>query len=55
LNNELATYVDHDAATATLARRDFESVWNRLNVVGSVLAVCGPIAISFVRRTAAET
>ena len=51
LNNELATYVDLDAATAAVARREFESTWNRLNLLRSVLAVCGLIAISSVRRT----
>ena len=49
LNNELATYVDLDAATAAVARRDFESTWNRLNLLRSILAVCGLIAIATVR------
>ena len=55
LNNELATYVDLDAATAAVARDDFESTWNFLNLLRSILAVGGLIAISSVRRTAAAT
>ncbi len=50
LNDELATYVELDAATAALARSEFESTWNRLNLLRSVLAVCGLIAVSSVRR-----
>lgn len=52
LNNELATYVDLDDATAAIARDDFESTWNTLNLLRSILAVSGLIAISAVRRTA---
>lgn len=55
LNNELATYVELDAATAAVARGDFESTWNFLNLLRSILAVGGLIAISSVRRTAAAT
>lgn len=51
LNNELATYADVDAATAAIARDEFESTWNTLNLLRSVLAVCGLIALSAVRRT----
>lgn len=52
LNNELATYVNLDATTAAAARDDFESTWNTLNLLRSILAVCGLIAVSAVRRTA---
>jgi hypothetical protein len=47
LNNESATYVDLDAATAAVARSDFKSTWNRLNVLRSILAICGLIAIGW--------
>jgi len=51
LNNELATYVELDAATAAIARQDFESTWNQLNLARSILAVCGLIAVAAVRPT----
>jgi len=55
LNNELATYIDLDASTAAVARSEFESTWNFLNLLRSILAVGGLIAVSSVRRTAAAT
>lgn len=48
LNNELATYADLDATNAAVARDDFESTWNTLNLLRSILAVGGLIAISSV-------
>ncbi|MEP6298552.1 MAG: DUF1772 domain-containing protein [Ilumatobacter sp.] len=49
LNDDLATYVDLDAASAAAERGDFESTWNRLNLVRSVLAVAGLVAVASVR------
>lgn len=51
LNNELATYVDVDATTASIARRDFESTWNNLNLARSVLAVAGATLVAMARPT----
>lgn len=44
LNNELAQYVQLDAATAAEARGDFEGPWNRWNLIRTVTAVGAAIS-----------
>ncbi len=51
LTAELDTYIDLDPGTASFARRNFESSWNRLNLVRAVLSAGGLLAISAVPKT----
>ena len=46
LNNELATYVDPSMAEARIARDGFETVWNRWNLVRSILSAIGAFAVA---------
>lgn len=55
LNNELATYVDLDAATAAIARSDFESTWNLLNLARSILATLAAMALAGASISARRT
>lgn len=46
LNDELAGWVDPTAAEASVARAEFETVWNRWNLVRTVLSVAGAVAVA---------
>ncbi len=45
LNDQLATYVDLDAESATTARNEFEDTWNRWNLLRTATSVVGAICI----------
>jgi uncharacterized membrane protein len=51
LNDELATYQDLTVERAARARADFEQVWNRWNLVRTVLAVAGFAAVTLAATT----
>jgi uncharacterized membrane protein len=46
LNNELATHTDLDAASAAIARADFESTWNLLNLARTLLSTLAAVALA---------
>lgn len=47
LNDELATYVDPTLADAHIARAEFETTWNRLNLVRTVCSIAGATAVAW--------
>ncbi len=51
LNNELATYVDVDAASAATARADFEDSWNRWNLARTCTALIGALLVATAVRS----
>ncbi len=46
LNDELAGWVDPTAAEASVARAEFETVWNRWNLARTILSVAGASAVA---------
>jgi uncharacterized membrane protein len=46
LNDELAGWVDPTAEQATVARAEFETIWNRWNLARTILSVGAAISVA---------
>lgn len=55
LNDQLATYVDIDAASAAVARAEFEDTWNRWNLLRTCTAVLGAVCVAATMRNGTRT